>query len=102
MSTAPHDPRHVHLTDPQAIAPPDDYDPAHAELSGALRKSFRVLKVVMFVLVVLYFLSGWFSVKPSENGVVLRFGEIVGAKSSDAIKRPGWHWSGRPAPRGWP
>lgn len=93
MSTAPHDPRHVHLTDPQAIAPPDDYDPAHAELSGALRKSFRVLKVVMFVLVVLYFLSGWFSVKPSENGVVLRFGEIVGAKSQDAIKRPGWHWS---------
>ncbi len=93
MSTAPHDPRHVHLDDPHAIAPPDEFDPAHAELSGALRKSFRVLKVVMFVLVVLYFLSGWFSVKSDEKGVVLRFGQIVGAGTADAEKLPGWHWS---------
>jgi membrane protease subunit HflK len=72
-------------------------DPANQSLADALRKSFRILKLIMLVLVVLYFLSGWFSVKPSEVGVVLRFGRIVGTGPQEpafsAVLPPGWHWS---------
>ncbi|MBK8269085.1 MAG: hypothetical protein IPK83_12570 [Planctomycetes bacterium] len=94
MSSTEHDPRHVHLHGPEAASPPpDEFDPANAELANALRKSFRVLKFVMFVLIGLYFLSGFFSVKPDEAGVVLRFGQIVGAGTVEAVKMPGWHWS---------
>ena len=75
----------------------DELDPANQSLAEALRKSFRVLKLIMLVLVVLYFLSGWFSVGPSERGVVLRYGRIVGAgpnnTAGDAVLGPGWHWS---------
>lgn len=72
-------------------------DPANQSLADALRKSFRVLKLLMLVLVVLYFLSGWFSVKPGEVGVVLQFGRILGAsagqQAASAVLQPGWHWS---------
>ncbi|HWL93030.1 MAG TPA: SPFH domain-containing protein [Phycisphaerae bacterium] len=100
MSNASRDPRDVQLeggTSQSATmeSPPviDDFDPAHAELASALRKSFRVLKVLMLVLVVLYFASGFFSVKPDEKGVVLRFGQIVGVGGPAAVRNPGWHWS---------
>ncbi len=69
-------------------APIEELDPANQSLAEALRKSFGVLKLLMLVLVVLYFLSGWFSVKPNEVGLVLRFGRVV----SDVLP-PGWHWS---------
>ncbi len=72
-------------------------DPANQAMAEALRRSFGILKLLMLVLVVLYFLSGWFSVKPSEAGLVLRYGRIVGAAagqpSSAAILTEGWHWS---------
>src|ERR1043166_6368814 len=75
----------------------DEFDPANQSLAEALRKSFRVLKLIMLVLVGLYFLSGWFSVKPSDRGVVLRYGRIVGAgpnnTAGEAVLGPGWHWS---------
>lgn len=75
----------------------DAFDPANQSLADALRKSFGILKLLMLVLVVLYFLSGWFSVKPNETGLILRYGRIVGAApgqpSSAAILTEGWHWS---------
>lgn len=74
----------------------EEFDPANQMVAEALRKSFRVLKLLMFVLVVLYFLSGWFSVKPNEQAVILRYGRIVGAgpnETLDAVLGPGWHWS---------
>jgi len=80
---------------PLSIIPPsappgpvEELDPANQSLAEALRKSFGVLKLLMLVLVVLYFLSGWFSVKPNQVGVVLRFGRVA----SDVLP-PGWHWS---------
>ena len=80
-----------------AITYVDELDPANQSLAEALRKSFRVLKLIMLVLVVLYFLSGWFSVKPNERGVVLRYGRVVGAgpnnTAGEAVLGPGWHWS---------
>lgn len=80
------------LGSPGAL-PGRELDPANVSLADALRKSFRVLKALMLVLVVLYFLSGWFSVKQGERGVVFRFGNIVGKDTPDAVKEPGWHWS---------
>ncbi len=75
----------------------DSLDPANQSLAEALRMSFRILKLLMLVLVVLYFLSGWFSVKPNEVGLILRFGRVVGAgEGEETVKAalpPGWHWS---------
>ncbi len=71
----------------------NELDPASESLADALRKSFRVLKVIMFVLVGLYFLSGWTSVKPGERGYILRFGKIVNAGTPAAVLGEGWHWS---------
>src|SRR5512140_1479223 len=76
---------------------PDALDPANQSLADALRKSFGVLKLLMFVLLILYFLSGLFSVSPSEVGVRTRCGRIVGETDTSgargAILGPGWHWS---------
>lgn len=70
-------------------------DPANQFLAEALSKSFRILKLVMLVLVVLYFLSGLFAVKPNEVGLKLRYGRVVGAgdNSANPVLQPGWHWS---------
>lgn len=72
-------------------------DPASQSLADALRKSFRVLKVLMLVLVVLYFLSGWFSVKQGEKGIIYRMGRIVGIAdgrpAARAVLDSGWKWS---------
>lgn len=71
----------------------DHFDAATSELAGALRRSFGVLKLVMFVLVVLYLLSGWFSVERGERAVVYRFGDIVNRGTPGAVLAEGWHWS---------
>ena len=66
----------------QSEPPRDEFDAANSELANALRRSFGVLKLIMFVLVVLYFLSGWFAVGPGERAVVYRFGDIVNRGST--------------------
>lgn len=103
MTTQPPNPAgpggpaaHVHDADGGPFED-DRLDAANQSLAEALRKSFRVLKLLMFVLVVLYAVSGWFSVKPNEVGLVLRFGRIVGTgeheRTQSAVLPPGWHWS---------
>lgn len=87
-----HDHVHDHAPDEFAAGEPP-LDPASQSLADALRRSFGVLKVLMVVLVVLYFLSGIFTVKPGERAVVMRFGDIVGKGTPQAVKEPGWHWS---------
>lgn len=67
-------------------------DPASQSLADALRVSFWILKAIMFLLV-LAFLgwsrhSGFFTVPPQKEALVLRFGEVRGAP-----KPPGNHWS---------
>ncbi|MFH1417824.1 MAG: SPFH domain-containing protein [Planctomycetota bacterium] len=75
----------------------EELDPANQSLADALRKSFGILKLLMIVLVILYFFSGWFSVKPDEVGVVLRFGRILGTGEGEqtrpTVLKEGWHWS---------
>lgn len=67
-------------------------DPANQSLADALRLSFRLLKLLMIVLVVLFFGSGFFTVGPEEKAVVLRFGQIAGDKSNQ-VKGPGYHFA---------
>ena len=53
-------------------------DPGYDYLSGALKVSFVVLKVIMVVLVVLFLFSGIRTVGPGERAIVLWFGKISG------------------------
>ena len=71
-----------------------DLDPASQSLADALSVSFWILKAVMLLLV-LAFLgwsrhSGFFTVPPQQQALVLRFG---GVKGAGAPKPPGRHWS---------
>ncbi len=67
-------------------------DPASQSLADALRVSFWILKAVMLLLVVAFLgwsrHSGFFTVPPQKEALVLRFGAIQGAPHP-----PGNHWS---------
>jgi membrane protease subunit HflK len=70
-----------------------ELDAGSKSLSDALRISFFVLKIVMVVLVILFFSSGVFTVGPDERAMVLRFGEIRGDTTEKRILSPGLHWA---------
>ncbi len=55
-----------------------EVDAAGKSLSEALETSFGILKVIMFVLVVLFLASGIRTVGSDEQALVLRFGKIRG------------------------
>jgi len=63
-------------------------DPANQSLADALRLSFRVLKVVMVGLIVLFILSGAVMVDQREVVVLSRFGRLV-----DKPLSPGLHFA---------
>jgi membrane protease subunit HflK len=48
-------------------------------LAEALRSSFFIVKVIMVLLVVVFFASGVFTVPSQERAIVLRFGKPVGS-----------------------
>ncbi len=74
--------------------PGESLDPASQSLSDALRVSFWILKAIMLLLVVAFLgwsrHSGFYTVPPQQQALVLRFGAIKGA---GAPKLPGKHWS---------
>jgi membrane protease subunit HflK len=83
---------------------PHDHEPAHSNasetqvqdagtqaLAEALRSSFTIVKVVMVLMVIAFFCSGFFTVGPSEKAIILRFGKPVGGEH--ALLNSGWHWS---------
>ena len=61
-------------------------------LSDALASSFRFIRALMIILVVVFLGSGIFTVDPNEVAVILRLGKPAGS-GADAILRPGIHWS---------
>ncbi len=67
-------------------------DPANESLADALRTSFRILKLAMIVLVVLFLPSGTFVVEQTEQAIVLRMGKPVGR-----VREAGFNWA-FPAP----
>jgi membrane protease subunit HflK len=100
MSEAPFPPPHDHdhgagHPPPPAVTPPVGLDDASSQaLSVALQSSFRIVKLLMVVLVLVFLGSGVFVVQPNQVAVLLRFGRPVGVGSEQLLK-PGWHW-------GWP
>jgi membrane protease subunit HflK len=69
----------------------DEFDAAGKSLSEALRISFIVLKIIMIVLVVVFLASGFRTVEPDEQALVLRFGKICGV-GENRILGPGLKW----------
>jgi membrane protease subunit HflK len=72
--------------------PGDRLDAAGKSLSEALRISFIILKVIMIVLVIVFLASGFRTVGPDEQALVLRFGKIRGLREEERILKPGPHW----------
>ncbi len=84
---------HGHGHDHGSPAPaPTPIDPGSQALAEALRSSFAIVKVVMFLLIVVFLASGFFQVGPQEQAIILRFGKPVG-EGQNALLGPGWHWS---------
>ena len=65
----------------------DEFDRANKSLADALRLSFLVLQLVMVVLVLVYFASGWKTVSSQERGLRLIFGKI---QDDDALEPGGY------------
>jgi membrane protease subunit HflK len=89
-----HGPGHDHGHDhgPGHSPVPEMQDAGSQALAEALRSSFAVVKIVMVLMVVAFFGSGFFTVGPSEKAVILRFGKPVG-EGPKALLGSGWHWS---------
>ena len=67
-------------------------DAGSQALAEALRSSFVIVKVIMVILVIVFFGSGIFSVPPQEKAIILRFGKPVGT-TEDQLLGPGLHWA---------
>ena len=91
-----HDRHHEPLKEVQAPVPLMPDDAGSKALSDALQSSFWIVKILMAGLVVVFFVSGFFTVGPQERAVILRFGKPVGEGES-ALRGPGAHWAW-PAP----
>jgi len=68
-----------------------ELDAAGKSLSEALRISFVILKIIMIVLVGVFLASGFRTIAPDEEAIVLRFGKILGV-GEERILGPGLHW----------
>lgn len=74
--------------------PPVFTDPAQESLSQAMRAGFNVLRIIMLVLLIAYFASGWFQVKPGDQGLIVRFGALrENSKTGTPIFEQGWHFA---------
>jgi modulator of FtsH protease HflK len=80
-----HDHDHTH-------AVPETHDAGSQALAEALRSSFAIVKIVMALMVLAFFSSGFFQVGPQEKAVILRFGKPVG-EAQKILLSSGLHWS---------
>lgn len=65
---------------------------AGSSLVEALNLSFRILKGIMILLLILFLSSGIFTVDQNEEAMILRFGKVQGTKANRVLK-PGLHWT---------
>ncbi|MBI4664111.1 MAG: protease modulator HflK [Verrucomicrobia bacterium] len=73
--------------------PPEQIeDASNQALAEALRSSFVIVKIIMVILVLVFFGSGFFTVSSQERAIVLRFGRPVGVGEQQLLG-PGPHWS---------
>ena len=71
---------------------PEALDAGSQALAEALGSSFAIVKIVMVLMVLAFFGSGFFTVGPQEKAVILRFGRPVG-DGEKILLNSGWHWS---------
>lgn len=71
--------------------PPAAEDAGALALAEALRSSFKIVKFLMVALLVAFFASGIFTVKPNQIAIKLRFGSPVG-DGAERLLKPGLHW----------
>jgi membrane protease subunit HflK len=71
---------------------PKTQDAGSQALAEALRSSFAIVKIVMALMVLAFFGSGFFTVGPQEKAVILRFGKPVG-EGDKILLNAGLHWS---------
>lgn len=69
----------------------DKLDAGSKALANALKMSFMLLKVIMVVMVLSFFVSGFFTVEQGYQAMVLRLGKITG-QGQERIRKPGWGW----------
>jgi membrane protease subunit HflK len=77
---------------PEPSAPVTAEDAGSQALAEALGSSFAIVKIVMVLMVIAFFCSGFFTVGPQEKAMILRFGKPVG-EGSKALLTAGLHWS---------
>ena len=70
----------------------DTRDAGSQALAEALGSSFTIVKIIMALMVVAFFCSGFFQVGPQEKAVILRFGKPVG-QGEQMLLSAGLHWS---------
>lgn len=87
-----HDHDHGHEHGHEQAPAVETHDAGSQALAEALRSSFAIVKVVMVLMVIAFFCSGFFTVGPAEKAVILRFGRPVG-EGKNALLGSGWHWS---------
>jgi membrane protease subunit HflK len=80
------------ITEAAEKQPVEELDAAGRSLSEALRTSFIILKIIMIVLVIVFLISGFKTVGPDEQALVLLFGNIRGT-GEERILGPGLHWT---------
>ena len=67
-------------------------DAGSEALTEALHSSFWIVKIVMFLLLIVFLGSGFFTVEPQEQAIIIRLGRPVG-EGKKALLGPGLHWS---------
>ncbi|MCD4825351.1 MAG: hypothetical protein K8S55_12210 [Phycisphaerae bacterium] len=75
-------PEAIHMPD---IVPPAPEDPAIQSLADALRVSFRLLTVLMFIFLGLFLYTGIESIQPHQKGVCKVFGKVTDVKSEGFV-----------------
>jgi modulator of FtsH protease HflK len=79
---------HAHPHDAQVTA-----DAGSQALAEALGSSFAIVKIVMALMVVAFFCSGFFTVGPQEKAMILRFGKPVGDGPKALLTSGKLYWS---------
>jgi len=77
---------------PPAPEPPAGEDAGSQALSEALRSSFFIIQIIMVLLVVVFFGSGFFTVKEQNRAIILRMGRPVG-QGEGVLLQPGAHFA---------
>src|SRR5215469_12252278 len=83
---------HEHHEHEHRSETPETLDAGSQALAEALGSSFTIIKIVMGLMVVAFFFSGFFQVGPQERAVKLRFGKPVG-EGEKALLGAGLHWA---------